>query len=388
MPTLSPLDLAMFLLESPQRHFNVGPLVVLDPPPRLRAGFADKLHARMLKRPAAAPFTYRLNVPRLGMPSLEEDPAFDLAQHVHRVTLKAPGSQQQLFEQVSTLHQKKLDRAHALWQFYLIDGLEGGKVALFGKMHHGVIDGRTFVQVISNWLALSPGDRTVRAMWEGVPQRTHRSAAQTSIASRVRSALGLAKGAASTTVSLSRMLAAQAMRSAGIGSAKSMMLPFTGVPKVLQGRSSVKRSFSYCTLSIAEMKALGKAHGASLNDLILLSLDVALDRYLHEFGTRADKPLVIAMPVALSGAQGGNQIAVLQFPLGGPGKSAAGRLADIRRHTATIKDVVKREASETVMLYTALAHGVPGMLEKLGLPGKVAVSNMVVSNPFGFPEAR
>ena len=388
MPALSVLDLAMFILESPDRHFNVGPLVVLDPPARGRTGFADRLHARLLERPAGPPFTYRLRTPRVGMPSLEEDPDFDLARHVHRVTLKAPGSMRQLFDQVGALHQKRLDRSQPLWQFYVIDGLEGGKVALFGKVHHGVIDGRTFVQVISNWLALSPGERAVRAMWEGVPQRASHAATQATVVERLRGAVGKAAGATATVASLYRMLAGQALASVGVGSGKTLALPFTGIPKVLQGRSSAQRSFAYCTLPIDEMKALGKARGASLNDLLLVTLDLALARYLAELGTHPDKPLVTAMPVALAAAKGGNQIAVLQFPLGGPGKSASGRLEDIRRHTATVKDVVKREASAMVMLFTALVHGIPGMLDKFGLKGGVPVSNMVVSNPFGLPEDR
>ena len=388
MPTLSFLDAALFLLESPDRHFNVGPLVMLDPPARGRAGFADRLYARLLERPAGAPFTYRLNWPSLGLPSLEEDPDFDITRHVHRITLKAPGNLRQLAEKVGTLHQQPLDRAHPLWQFYLIDGLEDGKVALFGKMHHGVIDGRTFVQVVSNWLALSPRQRTVHAMWEGLPQRTGRAPARAAPADRLLRVVGQAAGMASTVGSLYRMLAAQALGAVAGVKGKMMMVPFTGIPKVLRGPASTKRSFAYCTLPIAEMKALAKAHDTSVNELLLLSLDLALDRYLGELGTRPDKPLITAMPVALAGAKGGNQIAVLQFPLGRPGGSAADRLTEIRGHSASIKDVVKREDSATVMAFTTLVHGLPALFEKLGLPGTVAVSNLVVSNPFGLPEKR
>jgi hypothetical protein len=135
------------------------------------------------------------------------------------------------------------------------------------------------------------------------------------------------------------------------------------------------------------MKALGKAHGVSLNDMLLLTLDIALARYLHDIGKQPDKPLVTAMPVGLEGVRGGNQIAILQFPLGAPGLSATARLKQIRRHTGTIKDVIKREAGATVMLFTTL-HGVPALLEKLGMKGGIAVSNLVVSNPFGLPEKR
>jgi hypothetical protein len=200
--------------------------------------------------------------------------------------------------------------------------------------------------------------------------------------------VGQAGRATATVASLYRMLAGQALARVGVGSGKQLVLPFTGIPKVLQGRSSAQRSFAYCTLPIDEMKALSKAEGVSLNDLLLVTLDLAIARHLAELGTHPDKPLIAAMPVALAGAKGGNQIAVLQFPLGGPGKSASGRLEDIRRHTATVKDVVKREAGEMVMLFTALVHGIPGMLDKFGLKGGVPVSNMVVSNPFGLPEPR
>ena len=94
------------------------------------------------------------------------------------------------------------------------------------------------------------------------------------------------------------------------------------------------------------------------------------------------------MPVALADASGGNQIAVLQFPLGAPGKTPAARLADIRVQTAKIKGLVQKASSETVMLYTTLVHGLPALLEKAGVKRGLAVSNLIVSNPFGLPEKR
>ena len=131
---------------------------------------------------------------------------------MHRITLKAPGNLKQLAERVGTLHQQPLDRAHPLWQFYLIDGLEDGKVAMFGKMHHGVIDGRTFVQVVSNWLALSP-TTTHRACDVGRPAAARRPRPGTAGPPSACSARGLDKaaGVASTVGSLYRMLAAQAL---------------------------------------------------------------------------------------------------------------------------------------------------------------------------------
>jgi diacylglycerol O-acyltransferase len=388
MPALSVIDLAMFLLETPERPFNIGPLIVLDPPARGRETFADRLSKSMLKRPVGTPFNYRLHTPLIGVPSLQVDPNADPAAHLHRLTLPPPGNFEQLFASVCELHETRLDRSRLLWDLWVIDGLDGGKVALYGKAHHGTIDGRTFVQVVSNWLAATPTERTVRALWEGVPRRPRESAERASIAERLRGVLGKATGTATSAVALYRMLAEQGLRALGVGSAEGLSLPFVGIPKALTGMASAKRSFAYSTLSIPQMKAFGKAHATTLNDLLLTTLDIALDRYLAEQGVRLEKALVAAMPVALKGAGGGNQIAVLQFPLGAPGKDAAARLAAIRSQTAKVKDVVQKAASETVMLYTTLVHGLPALLEKAGSKRGLAVSNMIVSNPFGLPEKR
>lgn len=169
MPALSVIDLAMFLLETPERPYNIGPLAIIAPPANFRGNFADKLLERMLKRPVGAPFNYRLGRSAAGIPKLDIDDQADARKHVQRLTLDAPASMDELCATVSKLHEVRIDRSGLLWELYVIDGLEGGKVALYGKVHHAIIDGRTFVQVVSNWFAPSASDKTVRALWEGVP---------------------------------------------------------------------------------------------------------------------------------------------------------------------------------------------------------------------------
>lgn len=73
----------------------------------MRSGFADRLTAGMLERPAGNPFDYRPQTPLLGMPSLEVDATFDVADHVHRITLEAPGTLQQLFDRLCEMHQQR-----------------------------------------------------------------------------------------------------------------------------------------------------------------------------------------------------------------------------------------------------------------------------------------
>ena len=388
MPALSIIDAAMFLFETPERPFNIGPLIVLDPPARGRAKFADRLVANMLKRPPGVPFNYKLRMPPLGLPTLEVDADADVAAHVHRITLDAPGSFQQLSERVCGLHEQRLDRSKLLWDLYVIDGLEGGKVALYGKTHHGIIDGRGFVQAIAGWLSTSQSETTVRAMWEGIPRPAQESAVRKSVAGRLGGLLGTVRGTATSAVGLYAMFAKQSLKTLGVGGFKSLSLPYARVPRALGGKASSKRTFAYCTLPVREMKAFGKAHGCTMNDLLLTTVDMALARYLEAQGKRPRGALVTAMPVALADASGGNQIAVLQFPLGAPGLSAEKRLAAVRAETATVKSVIEKSTNEVVMLYTTLVHGLPAIVEKAGLKRGLPISNLMISNPFGLPEQR
>lgn len=386
MPALSVIDLAMFLLETRERPFSVGPLVVLAPPRGFRGNFADKLVRQMLRRPLGEPFSYRLRTPRLGLPSLEVDPDGDPAKHVHRLTLAAPGSIDVLCATVCNFHEIPIDRSRLLWDLYVIDGLEDGKVAVYAKVHHGIIDGRTFVEVMSSWLATSPDDKTVHAMWEGVTRAPRPSRARASFAATLGSVLSGATGTAASVAGLYRMLARQALTSAGLG--KGMGLPLIRVPKAFHGRAAAARTYAYCTLSLAEVKTVAKLRSATVNDVLLTVLDAAMARLLHEAGELPHKALVADMPLALQQASGGNQIAVLQFALGIPGASLIERLAEISKTASSVKDLLKRESADTVMLFTTLIHGIPALAERLGLNHGLRVSNVLVSNPFGLPEER
>ncbi len=387
---LSVLDMAFFLLETRQRMSNVGPLAILQPSPRTRsaAAFADRLMTRMKARPVGAPFNLRYRAAGLqGRPCLETVETVDLDAHCHRLTLPAPGTDAQLFDVVCRLHEKRLDRSRPPWAFYLIDGLERGRVAIYAKVHHGLIDGRGFVDVCTRWFSPDPADKQARALWEGLPVRQARedAARQRFDATALKDRLSqTARAAASLWSALARQLLATAKILPG------MSLPFVGTSSALRARPSTRRSFARCVLPMAQMKAFGKAYGASVNDVLLTVLDMALHHYLQEQGRpRDDRPLVVDMPVALGkGAGGGNGIAVLQFPLGAAAASPLERLKQICRRTAHVKTHVRRTNASALATYTAAVHGVPALLETLRFERGPMLANMMISNPFGLPERR
>ncbi|HRI17601.1 MAG TPA: wax ester/triacylglycerol synthase family O-acyltransferase, partial [Burkholderiaceae bacterium] len=382
MPALSAIDLAMFMLESRERPFNIGPLVLLRPPQGYKGNFADDLTAKLLKRRPGPPFSYRLSMSLTRPPSVEPIAEPDIRDHVHRLTLQR-ASMDRLLEKICELHETQLDRSGMLWQFYVIDGLDDGRVALYGKVHHGIIDGRTFVKAVTQWMSDDPKDKEVRAMWDGVERKKKAERQRAGVVQSLLDAGGQAFGLVRSAAGVYGLLAEQGLRSAGLG--KGLPLPFLNVPGAFDGKLSSQRSYAFCTLPLAELKAAGKAHGATVNDMLLTVLDIAMQRYLAKERKAPREPLVADMPVALAeGAKGGNQIAVLQFPLGRAAASVTERMEAIRAETGRLKDALGKRGSDTVMLYTTLVHALPLLVERVAENVAPKLSNLLVSNPFGF----
>ncbi len=387
---LSMLDLAMFVLESAERMANVGPLAILVPPAGYKGSghFADWLMDRMQKRPVGEPFDYVYRPPSLRrLPRLEATDDIDVPSHCQRLTLSAPGTDKQLFDLICRLHVNRLDRSRPPWEFYIIDGLERGRIAIYAKVHHGIIDGKTFVDVCARWFTNDPKNREIRALWQGVHRPRRGNSAADEQRTLIRSAIDLVSqivGGGFTVAYFYRILIKQALKTMGLG--KGTPLPFVNTPTVLRAVPAARRSFSYCIVPLQAMKGFGKVHDATINDILLTILDMALNRYLNEKGRRKRKALVADMPLALGGGGGGNQIAILQFPLGAAKASPAERLREIRRQTQEVKHQVMGESADAMILYTAAIHAVPAVAELLGIGKMPILANMVISNvPLGLP---
>jgi WS/DGAT/MGAT family acyltransferase len=386
---LSALDLAFFVLESRERMSNVGPLAILRLPPRARSAsaLADRLLRAMQRQPVAYPFDLRYRPPGMhGLPRLEAAQAVDVARHCLRHTLPAPGTDAELFDFVCRLHEKRLDRSRPHWELHVIDGLRGNRVALYFKVHHGMLDGRGLVELFRRWFSEDAADKAVRAPWAVLPPPKTRARGEAAGAWDLSKLNARLSDAGKSIMSLYGALGRQALASAGL--AQGVPLPFVGTPSALRGAPSVRRSFAYCVLPLARLKAFGQAHEATVNDVLLTVLDIAMTRYLGRRG-QDGAPLVADMPVALAdAAQGGNAIAILQFRLGAPGASPRERLAQVVARTAELKRHVKRTDPHALITYTAAVHGIPALLEALRVPKAPMLATAVISNPFGLLERR
>ncbi len=163
---LTGLDASFLYLETPTLHMHVVMSAVFDPNTvpdgysfqRLRQLINDRI-------PLVPVFQRRLvEVPfRLGHPLWVDDPEFDIDNHLRRAATPSPGGMRELAEFTAEVTSRQLHRDRPLWEMWVVEGLEGGKVGLVVKMHHSTIDGVSGAELLGVLFDLEPNPPKIAA---------------------------------------------------------------------------------------------------------------------------------------------------------------------------------------------------------------------------------
>jgi WS/DGAT/MGAT family acyltransferase len=379
---MSATDQGFLLFETPERPMNIGALLVLAPPARARGGFADRLVARMLECRVGPPFSYRVK-PGPVQPLLvfEDDPDMDPRRQVHRHALRRGSDLQTLFAKVCELHAPLLPHDRPLWQAHVFTGLPDGRVALYFKTHHALIDGMGFLRVMRGVVSTSARTSKPHAIWEGmraappaeVPGPSTSESASPALADKI---LGAVAGVAN-------LFWRQGQHELGLD--RGLLVPFVHTPPALKSPPSQDRVLAHCRLPLAHARDLARRGDAKVNDVMLAVIDAALHRYLHDRGTPSGSPLVVDIPVALQEDGGtGNRIVGLQVPMGHPGATPRERLQQIVQETRGMKQAVRALTAASLETYSIASHVAASLIESMGLGALPMLANLVVSNPAGF----
>jgi diacylglycerol O-acyltransferase len=359
MKRLSGLDATFLNLETPEMPMHVGALHVFELPKGFRGRFAVRLRKHLAERlPLTPPLRRRL----WRMPLDLTNPVWidalpDLERHVVEVALPAPRSKKQasdlaaLETVVGKLHVQLLDRRRPLWKFHVIEGLAPGdngrkRVAMYTQLHHAAVDGQAAVALANAILDLGPEPRALELKASQREKRFKLSLAEMisgaltsevqQIAQLIRAlpgAAGSLGGAATRMASRSELLSGR-KRAGSLGLAPRMALntPVTA-----------KRAFAAVSLPLTELKALGKAHDATLNDVVLWLVSTALRSFFGDRGGLPRKSLVAAVPVSLRAkgdATADNQASMTLLSLGTHVADPAKRLAHIKAATKSMKSTL------------------------------------------------
>jgi WS/DGAT/MGAT family acyltransferase len=352
MKHLSGLDATFLYLETPETPMHIGGLHLFEMPEGYTGDFYEDVKAHVAKRMHLAPvFTRKLaQMPfELANPVWIDDDEIDLDYHLRRIVLPKPGSLAQLETYVGRLHSTLMDRSRPLWEFYVIDGLKDGRVGFYSKVHHAAVDGQAGVALANAILDLGPVPREVKAS-----TRKPGGKYQLGVAELVSAALSnqlmqyakLAKllpGVAKTIGQAAGQAAGRAIaarRGVKADAPKKTRNWQIGPRTPLNVAVTNQRSFATVSIPFPEIRTLGKAFEASVNDVVLALCSGALRRYLENVGGVPKKPLIAAVPVSLR-AEGdtsaNNQATMTLVNLATHLPNPSARLAAIRSASAAMK---------------------------------------------------
>lgn len=326
MTQLTALDAQFLNAESATTAAHVAGVAILDADVTREA-----LHTLLAGRVHLSPaLSLRLTGLPFGVdhPYWAPDPDFDLANHVFEVTLD---HEEELPAQVARIHARHLDRAHPLWELHLIRGLFGGRAAVYIKVHHAAIDGVSGAESLAALLDLTPEPRTVEPAQEAAPQAPGLAGQLAGAAVRtatqpLRALRAFARAAGdldaiplAASLPGSRTIAG-AVRLAMGDRRPRPELPSLEVPRTpFNGPISAKRQVAFGSVALKDVKQVAKAHGMSVNDVVMGLCSSALRTWLDERGALPDRPLIAAVPVSIRTASclegAGNQISAMVTPI-------------------------------------------------------------------------
>jgi WS/DGAT/MGAT family acyltransferase len=398
MHRLSGMDASFLYMETPTHHMHVTGALILDPS-TMKGGYSlDRIKQLIRQRIHLMSQLRRrmVSVP-LGIdhPVWIEDPEFNLDQHIHRLTVHAPGTMHELSEVVGDIASTPLDRNLPLWQMYVVEGLEHGHVGLVSKMHHSMIDGVTGADMMAHLLDLEPdaeGPPPPEEEWVPDAVPTDAEITRDALLSRLRDPLRATKAVIRT----GRSFVDMGLGIAGVGQETKLRpaLPFSGPRTVLNQSITAKRAVAFGQAELEDLKLVKTTFGTTVNDVVLAASAMSLRRYLQLHNDLPDRPLLAAVPVSVHGkgtSDGINQVSNMFVRLPVDIEDPVEGLLRIRNETKDAKAVHNAMGVDLIQDMAQITPpGVYNLAMRLyassGMSGALPpVQNLVISNVPGPP---
>jgi diacylglycerol O-acyltransferase len=358
---LSSIDQAWLRMEDPTHPMMITVLLIFDAPIEFKM-LQAVLERRLLRFPR---FRQRViqSRERWDSAAWEDDPGFDLDHHLLRTSVPAPEDEVALRAIVSELMSKQLDMSRPLWQFHLLEPYGRG-CAIVGRVHHSLADGSALIHVL---LALTDKEPDVSS--------------PVTVSEEPLASKAPVHGA---TAQLTELLVQQGLNflvnplrfwhlartGSGTMAALRKLLWRTPDPcTIFKGRLGVTKQVSWSQpVALAEVKAIGRAVGGTVNDVMLAAASGALRRYLKSHGEpvggltiRAGLSVNLRPPDAEASL--GNQAGALLVELPVGVDTALERLQQVKRQMDRLKD--SPEASVVWALLNALGNAPPSVQDLL-----------------------
>jgi WS/DGAT/MGAT family acyltransferase len=380
MKKLSPVDQVFLWLEKRQQPMHVGGLQLFafpkDAPDDYVAQLADQLRSQTT---VTAPFERRLSS-RFGQPVWVDDEHLDLEHHFRFEALPTPGRIRELLAFVSTEHSHLMDRERPLWEVHLIEGFGERQFAMYTKVHHSLVDGVSAMRLFRKMLTSDPDKRNMPAIWsmprsgKGRPEKEGPS-----LWRNVSYMLGESGKQLGTLPGVSKALL-QTVREARNHPVYHSI--FHAPPCILNQKITGSRRFAAQSYSLPRIKAVCKATGTTINDVVTAMCASALRTFLINQDALPEKPLVAMVPVSLrrDDSAEGNQVGIILASLGTHLHDAGERLYYIHKDIQASKARYANMTPEEILNYTTMLLAPASFQLLTGLAPKWQTFNVVISN--------
>lgn len=389
MEQLPGSDAVFLSMDTATVYAHVGGLTVLDPSDAPDFSFARLKQVTNERIRQVPRFTMKLRRAPfdLDRPYLVDDPHFDVDNHMHRIAVPSPGGMRELGELAGHLFAQHLDRRKPLWEMWFIEGVEGGKVAMFAKNHHCLVDGvsgaglsELLLDVERNPPPRAAGPKKPRARAEREPS---------DLVLAARGFLNVMR----TPFSMMRY-GFQLARQLGI------MLPylrapeipsFAGVPQVsFNAPIGPRRALACASVPLETVKEVKKHFDVKVNDVVLELTASAVRRYLKAQKELPEESLVVGVPVSTrteGDSSVGNQVSATMVSWATNVDDPVERLLQIHRNATKAKEMEKAMRAREIQ---AIGDTAPPRLINLAWRAIAAVrmpvpANVTVSNVPGPP---
>jgi WS/DGAT/MGAT family acyltransferase len=293
---LTALDASFLEVESRTAHMHVGWAALFAPPEVGPSPTFDDLREHIAARVGRAPrYRQKLTEVPLGVgdPVWIDDPEFDLDRHVRRVPVR---DFQKAIDDVLSV---PLRRDRPLWELWIADRLDDGRIGTIGKVHHCMVDGIAAVELSTLMLDASPEPPPERDEWHALRAPAALELATDAIAARAAQAARLARLPlrVARRPALGIDTAARVLRAA-----RSSLRPARPTP--LNDAISSRRHLGRVRRPLDQLRAVKREHGATINDVLLAAAAGGLRRILLARGEQP-VPVKAMVPVSVRDDQGG-----------------------------------------------------------------------------------
>ncbi len=357
MDHMTPLDAAFLHAEDedPGVSLAISSIAVFAGPAPSYEEFATLLAGRLPLIPRYRQVVRQVPLD-LGPPVWVDDATFDLSYHLRGTALPGPGGAEELSALMGRIMSARLDRKRPLWEYWMVEGLEGDRWALISKVHHCMVDGVSGTDLYGLVLDATLEPRAVAPdHWRPVPAPS--SLALTAAALRDLAGTPLVQTRAMARALTDPRALAGRVRDVvrGLRALSAALVPARATS--LTGPLSAHRRFVWTEWAVADVKAIRAVLGGTFNDVILSAVTGGFRELLlargEEPGAHDVRTLV---PVSIRGAgeehTQGNRVSLMLPDLPVHVTDAVQRLAAVR---AGLDGLKRSGEAEAVAALTDLA---------------------------------